>query len=147
MRIFQFLCIMFLFVLSINLDTLAENTDTSDQSTPIHVSTPVHVIGHQATMDFSIALASQSEYTPLVIVTPKKQAPSCSSYECLSDDHFVAPTRQLDIYRSDSNFLTTPFLPLVQRSYSKISVKDRASHKANVVPTRNILFPLRIGMN
>lgn len=143
MRI-QLFCIMimFVFIAGINLDTFAENTDTSESKT-------VLVIGgeHQATMDFSTALIKRLEQIPLeVIVAPTKtkQEPSCSPY-ILSNDHFIAPTRQLDINRSDSNFLTTSYLlQTVQRSYSEISVKDRARRNTNVVPqNKNIPSPTR----
>ncbi|WP_338765803.1 hypothetical protein WAF17_02440 [Bernardetia sp. ABR2-2B] len=139
MRIFQFLCVMLLFAFGILINAFAESEEPSDQTT-----TTIVIGEHQAAVDAAKVLATTS--TMPVIVISKKQEPSCNPY-ILSDDYFVAPTRQLDIYRSDSNFLTTPFLPLVQRSYSKVSVKDRTSHKANVIPTRNILFPLRISMS
>lgn len=143
MRI-QLFCIMimFVFIAGINLDTFAENTNNSDQK-----ATTVLVVGHQSTMDFSTALIKRLEQIPLeVIVAPTKtkQEPSYSPY-FLSTDHFVAPTKLLDINRSDSNFLTTSYLlQTVQRSYSEISVKDRARRNTNVVPqNKNIPSPTR----
>ena len=134
MRLFQFLCVMLLFAFGILINAFAENEEPSDQET-----TKVILVGEpQATADAAMFLA-----TPNDIVIFQKQESTCSNFcPLLSEEHFVP----LDIDRSDTDFLTPSFLPTAQRSYPQISVKDRTSHKAKVVPTKSIRFPLRISM-
>ena len=130
--------LMLFLVASISLDAFADTSPTPDHDTIFSHIGDAHV----GATDLIPSL--EVNYPVILIITDTEivNRDNPSSISILSD--FILPIIRETINRSDCNYPTTSFLPIiVRRSYSEISTRDYSQRNTNVVPIDKNIFALK----